>query len=84
MSQLRTWRQRRGFSQRQLGKYVGVTGNAISQFERGIVKPRVQLCKALAQTLDMEFDLLFTDLYGFTIADDAAPRIADGARARDA
>jgi transcriptional regulator with XRE-family HTH domain len=67
MSQLRYWRQERGMSQQELGRAVGVTGMAISQFERGVNKPRIQLCKVLAQALNVEFDVLFQDFYGFSL-----------------
>jgi len=80
MSQLRYWRQYRGYSQRQLGKFVGITGNAVSQYERGVAKPRVQICRSLAQVLDVEFDVLFQSFYDFSITDDAALRIASSAK----
>jgi transcriptional regulator with XRE-family HTH domain len=76
MSQLRYWREQRGLSQRQLGQTVGVTDNAISQFERGIIKPRVRLCDALAQALGIEFDVLFQDFYGFSIRETPTRRVA--------
>lgn len=67
MSQLRYWRQYRGLSQNELGKLVKVSGNAISQIERGVVKPRLPLCNSLAQALNVDFDILFQDFYGFSI-----------------
>lgn len=80
MSQLRYWRQYRGYSQRQLGKFVGVTGNAVSQYERGVAKPRVQICKSLAQVLDVEFDVLFQSFYDFSVTESATSRIAPAAK----
>lgn len=69
MTQLRYWREQRGLSQRELGLNVGVTGNAISQFERGIVKPRIQVCEALARALNIDFEVLFQEFYGFSLSD---------------
>lgn len=69
MTQLRYWRLQRGLSQRELGRAVGVTDNAISQFERGIVKPRIQVCESLARALNVEFTTLFQDFYGVSLPD---------------
>ena len=71
MSQLRYWREQRGLSQEQLGQAVGVTNNAISQFERGVIKPRVQVCESLARALNVEFGVLFQEFYGVSVAGNA-------------
>ena len=79
MSQLRKWRQLRGLSQRELGHAVGVTDNAISQFERGVVKPRLQVCQSLAQALNVDVMILFQDFYGFSLPNATSEAVAHDA-----
>ena len=69
MSQLRIWRQHQGLSQADLGRLVGVTDNAISQFERGVIKPRVLVCESLARALNVPFADLFQEFYGVSVAE---------------
>lgn len=69
MSQLRIWRQHQGLSQADLGRLVGVTDNAISQFERGVIKPRVPVCESLARALNVPFSDLFQEFYGVSVAE---------------
>lgn len=76
MSQLRVWREQRGLSQADLGRAVGVTNNAISQFERGVIKPRIPVCESLARALNMPLAVLFQEFYGISLPD--APRGASG------
>lgn len=71
MSQLRIWRQQQGLSQADLGRAIGVTNNAISQFERGVIKPRIPVCKSLAQALNVPFADLFQALYGVSVSENA-------------
>ena len=82
MSQLRFWREQRGLSQRQLGDAIGVSDNAISQFERGRIKPRLHHCMALAQALGIDAGILTQEFYGMSLHLDAAPRLAHGANSR--
>jgi len=53
-------RIRRGLSQNQLGRLVGVTGSAISAIERGYTKePRWRLVTAIAKELRVGARTLF-------------------------
>ncbi len=67
ISVLRDWREARKMTQAQLGQLVGLTDNAISQFERGISKPRITICFALANVLAMDPAPLMLDFYGVSL-----------------
>ena len=42
-------RQKKGFSQEQLGAAVGVSNKAVSKWERGAARPRANLISRLAE-----------------------------------
>ncbi len=44
-------REKKGLSQYQLGALVGVTDKAVSKWENGASKPRINTVKKLAQVL---------------------------------
>lgn len=69
---LKKKRGERGFSQRQLATYTGVSNATISQIENGtILRPRLEVLRAIAEQLHVpEQDLL--RLAGYMIADPRA------------
>lgn len=50
-SRLRTWRERRGLTQAELARRIGVHFTTISQLENGRMKPSVELLAAWAREL---------------------------------
>lgn len=55
---LKEYRTQRGFSQTQLAERVGVTRQAISQWETGTAVPSIEKLQALSSVLDVPMDLL--------------------------
>lgn len=58
MAQIRSLRERAGFSQEELANRLSVTQSAVSQWEAGICTPRTKLLKNLAETLECTIDEL--------------------------
>ena len=56
-------RERSGLSQYQLGALVGVTDKAVSKWENGASKPRIDTIRKLAEILDVGVDELLTCEY---------------------
>lgn len=56
-------REQRGLSQYQLGALVGVSDKAISKWENGVSKPRINVIRKLADVLDVGIDELLTCKY---------------------
>lgn len=56
-------RERSGLSQYQLGALVGVTDKAVSKWENGASKPRIDTIRKLAEVLDVSVDELLTCEY---------------------
>ena len=56
-------RERSGLSQYQLGALVGVTDKAVSKWENGASKPRIDTIRKLAEVLDVGVDELLTCEY---------------------
>lgn len=55
---LRELRQKRGLSQYQLGRLVGVSNKAVSKWETGAAKPQTGICFKLAAALNVTVDEL--------------------------
>lgn len=55
---LKDYRARRGFSQTQLGDRIGVTRQAISQWEKGTAVPSIEKLQQLSAVLGVTMDLL--------------------------
>ena len=53
-----TLRKRKGLSQGELGKAVGTSGDIIGKYERGEVKPPVEVAAKIADALDVSLDYL--------------------------
>ena len=56
-------REQRGLSQYQLGALVGVSDKAVSKWENGVSKPRMNVIRKLADVLDVGIDELLTCKY---------------------
>jgi len=56
-------RERAGLSQYQLGALVGVTDKAVSKWENGASKPRIDTIRKLSEVLDVSVDELLTCEY---------------------
>jgi transcriptional regulator with XRE-family HTH domain len=61
MKRVRVLREKRGWTQEQLGALVGCTGNFISQVERGVSKPTVYLLRRMALALGTSMEDLLSD-----------------------
>jgi transcriptional regulator with XRE-family HTH domain len=59
---LRAQRRRAGLSTRELGRRIGVSASAISEFERGKTWPKIGTLCRLAVELDLSLDGLFADV----------------------
>lgn len=57
---VRTLREQKGFTQAELASMVGVTENAITQYESGRASPRPYRIEALAQMLGVTATFLLT------------------------
>ena len=53
-------RKEKGLTQIDLAKLMNVNQTAISQWERGVVMPRMKKCIKLAQLLECSVDEIFT------------------------
>lgn len=58
-----TLRERGGLSQYQLGVLVGVSDKAVSKWENGVSKPRIDTIRKLSEVLDISVDELLTCEY---------------------
>lgn len=56
---IRHLRRERNLSQQELADKLGVTNNAVSQFERGVTVPGVLTLVDLAKALDVTYGVLF-------------------------
>lgn len=56
-------RERRGLSQYQLGALVGVSDKAVSKWENGVSKPRMNILKKIADVLDISVGELLSCEY---------------------
>lgn len=56
-------RERNGLSQYQLGALVGVSDKAVSKWENGTSKPRIDILRKLSDVLDVSVDELLTCEY---------------------
>lgn len=57
-SQIKKIRTSKGFTQKELASAIGVTEQAISQYERGTRTPTLELLKNIAKTLEVRVDEL--------------------------
>ena len=59
-NKLRELRKKKGFTQEQLAEGIGVTANAVGQFERGKISPNYSTITNIICTLDVDANLLFS------------------------
>ncbi len=72
--QISNARQRKGLSQQQLGRAVGVSNKAVSKWEKGLARPRASLITHLAQILELPAETFLEDSEGnsYTLENDAS------------
>lgn len=58
-NRLRELRIQKKLTQEQLGEYIGVTPNAIGQFERGNMYPNFETLYRIIAVLDIDANLFF-------------------------
>ena len=58
---LKEARERKGLTQRELAKIVGVTGSAITNYENEVSHPKEQIMYALIDALGVDPNFLFQD-----------------------
>jgi transcriptional regulator with XRE-family HTH domain len=51
-------RKRKGLSQAEIGKQVGIQGDAYGRYERNIVKPNIEIATKISNILDISLDYL--------------------------
>ena len=57
---LRELRENKGLTQEQLAERVGITANAVGQFERGKIFPNYETTANIINVLDIDANLLFS------------------------
>lgn len=55
---LKETRKKRGFSQEELAEFIGTKGPAIGRYERGVVKPTIEVAGKIAKILGVSLDYL--------------------------
>ena len=60
-AKLKTLRQQQGFTTRQLGKLLGVTGSYVSKMERGDKTPNVAMVLKISRLFGVSTDVLIKD-----------------------
>ena len=56
--QIMNLRKRKGISQGEFGKLVGTSGDIIGKYERGEVKPSIEVASKIADALEVSLDYL--------------------------
>lgn len=51
-----------GYTQEQLAEQLGVTAQSVSKWENGITNPDISLLPALAKSLSVDINALFSDI----------------------
>jgi len=51
-------RKKKGFSQADLGKMIGTSGDVIGRYERGDISPSVEVVSKIADALEVSVDYL--------------------------
>jgi transcriptional regulator with XRE-family HTH domain len=51
-------RKRKNLSQSEVGKIIGINGDALGRYERNDVKPTIEMATRLAQALEVSLDYL--------------------------
>lgn len=58
LSAIRAWREHLGVTREELGRRLGVSPAAVSQFEAAKARPRAATLKKIAAALEMDWELL--------------------------
>lgn len=58
-NKLRELRKNKGLTQERLGEKIGVSANAIGQFERGKILPNLNTVASIIDALDVDANLFF-------------------------
>ncbi|MGA8163911.1 MAG: helix-turn-helix transcriptional regulator [Waddliaceae bacterium] len=53
-------RKLKGWSQPDLGKIIGTSGQIVGRYERGKMIPSIQVARKIAKAFDVTLDFLFT------------------------
>lgn len=73
--QIRSWRVARGYTQAQLESRAGLSHNALSRIENGLVSPRLDTVESIAQALELSVEeLQFREPLR---VEDAGPAVSD-------
>ena len=56
---IRYYRKKKGLEQKQLGAMVGVSGNAVTNWEKGRARPDISLIPDLCDILGISFSEIF-------------------------
>lgn len=51
-------RKKKGFSQAELGKMIGTSGDVIGRYERGDISPSIEVVSKIADALEVSMDYL--------------------------
>lgn len=51
-------RKKKGLSQAELGKLIGTSGDVIGRYERGDIKPSIEVVTKIADALEVSLDFL--------------------------
>lgn len=51
-------RKKKGLSQADLGKKIGTSGDVVGRYERGDIKPSIDVVEKIADVLDVSIDYL--------------------------
>lgn len=65
-SRLREARQAKNMNQKELGALIGVTGNAVSNYENGTSSPNDHILLKIFNVLEIEPNFLFQDSFSYT------------------
>lgn len=57
---LKEVREKAGVTQEQLAEKIGVTRQSIGSYENGVVRPSVDVAKAIGKELDFDWTLLYS------------------------
>ena len=56
---LKEVREKAGVTQEQLAEKIGVTRQSVGSYENGIVRPSVDVAKAIGEVLNFDWTLLY-------------------------
>lgn len=51
-------RKKKGFSQAELGKMIGTSGDVVGRYERGDISPSIEVVSKIADALEVSVDYL--------------------------